>query len=330
MAQGMTATGNLAGRYRLYVRLGCHLCDDAARLLAAAGIDFVRIDVDRDPRLREEYGALLPVLQDTLHDRELVYPFTAASVLAATNLEESDMKHETLSYLAGQVRLDGALYLPAHTAASVPGVVVAPEWWGMTEHVKSAAAKLAEAGYAALVLDLYGAGNTTDQAAQANAWMSALLDNPAELMARAKAGMEALAARPEVDNTRIAAIGFCFGGRVALEMARAGLPLRAAVSFHGGVEAFAPAEKGKVQAALLVEHGEADSMVSLDDVEAFRKEMDAAQVTYHIDIFPGARHAFTNPQADANAVKNGVDLGYDPQAAAQSWQNMLDWLNKYL
>lgn len=240
------------------------------------------------------------------------------------------MKHETLSYLAGQVRLDGALYLPAHTAASVPGVVVAPEWWGMTEHVKSAAARLAEAGYAALVLDLYGAGNTTDQAAQANAWMSALLDNPAELMARAKAGMEALAARPEVDSTRIAVIGFCFGGRVALEMARAGLPLRAAVSFHGGVEAFASAEKGKVQAALLVEHGEADSMVSLDDVEAFRKEMDAAQVTYHIDIFPGARHAFTNPQADANAVKNGVDLGYDPQAAAQSWQNMLDWLNKYL
>lgn len=330
MMQGMTATDNPPARYRLYVRLGCHLCDDAARLLAALGIPFLRVDVDRDATLREEYGALLPVLHDTLRDRELVYPFTAADVLAAANLEESPMKHETLSYLAGQVRLDGALYLPAQAAGKVPGVVVAPEWWGMTDHVKTAAARLAEAGYAALVLDLYGQGNTTDQAVQANAWMSALLDNPAELMARAKAGMEALAARPEVDSARLAAIGFCFGGKVALEMARAGLPLRAAVSFHGGVEAFAPAEKGKVQAALLVEHGEADSMVSMEDVAAFRAEMDAAQVTYHIDIFPGARHAFTNPQADANAAKNGVDLGYDPQAAAQSWQNMLDWLKQHL
>lgn len=239
------------------------------------------------------------------------------------------MKHETLSYLAGQVRLDGLLYLPAG-ADNVPGIVIAPEWWGMTEHVKNAAARLADAGYATLVLDLYGEGNTTDQAVQANAWMMALLDNPVELMRRAKAGLEALAARPEVDDQRLAAIGYCFGGYVALHMARAGLPLKAVASFHGGVETATPAEKGRVQAALLVEHGDADSMVSMDDIAAFRAEMDAAQATYHIDIFPGARHAFTNPQADANAAKNGVDLGYNAAAAAQSWQNLMEWLTTYL
>ncbi|MDO5090592.1 MAG: dienelactone hydrolase family protein [Cardiobacteriaceae bacterium] len=239
------------------------------------------------------------------------------------------MTHETLSYLAGQVRLDGQLYLP-DAAENVPGIVIAPEWWGMTEHVKNAAAKLADAGYAALVLDLYGQGNTTDQAVQANAWMTALLENPVELMRRAKAGLEALAARPEVDEQRLAAIGFCFGGYVALHMARAGLPLKAVASFHGGVETATPAEKGKLQAALLVAHGDADSMVSMDDIAAFRAEMDAAAATYRIDIYPGARHAFTNPQADANAAKNGVDLGYDASAAAQSWEKMLAWLAQYL
>ena len=237
---------------------------------------------------------------------------------------------KTLAYLAGAVPMQGILYLPANVSGKVPGVVIAPEWWGMTEHVKNAGERLAQAGYAALVMDLYGEGNTTDVAAQANAWMSALLDNPAELLARAKAGLEALAEQENVDENRLAAIGFCFGGKVALEMARAGLPLKAAVSFHGGVEPFVAAEKGQVQAALLVEHGEADSMVSMDAVAAFRAEMDAAGATYHVDVFPGARHAFTNPQADANAAKNGVDLGYDPQAAAQSWENMLAWLRQYL
>lgn len=237
---------------------------------------------------------------------------------------------KTLAYLSGAVPMRGILYLPDNVSGKVPGIVIAPEWWGMTEHVKSAGERLAQAGYAALVMDLYGEGNTTDVAAQANAWMSALLDNPVELLKRAKAGLEALAGVESVDETRLAAIGFCFGGKVALEMARAGLPIKAAVSFHGGVEPFAAAEKGQVQAALLVEHGEADSMVSMEAIAAFRQEMDAADATYHIDVFPGARHAFTNPQADANAAKNGVDLAYDPQAAAKSWDNMLAWLNKYL
>ena len=95
---------------------------------------------------------------------------------------------KTLAYLAGAVPMQGILYLPANVSGKVPGVVIAPEWWGMTEHVKNAGERLAQAGYAALVMDLYGEGNTTDVAAQANAWMSALLDNPAELLARAKAG----------------------------------------------------------------------------------------------------------------------------------------------
>lgn len=237
---------------------------------------------------------------------------------------------KTITYLSNGVTMKGILYLPDNMAGKVPGVVIAPEWWGMTEHVKNAGKRLAEAGYAALVMDLYGEGNTTDVSAQAGAWMNALLGNPPELLRRAKAALEALAGQENVDETRLAAIGFCFGGKVALEMARASLPIKAAVSFHGGVGAFAPAEAGKVKAALLVEHGEADSMVSMESVADFRAEMDAAGVTYHVDVFPGARHAFTNPQADANAAKNGVDLAYHPEAARQSWDNMLAWLKQYL
>lgn len=237
---------------------------------------------------------------------------------------------KTLAYLSNGIPMQGKLYWPENAGAPVPGIVVAPEWWGMTDHVQQAGERLAQAGYAALVMDLYGEGKTTDEAAQAGAWMNALLDNPVELLVRAKAGLEALAEVEGVDAGRLGAIGFCFGGKVALEMARAGLPLKAAVSFHGGVEPFAKAEAGKVQAALLVQHGGADSMVGMDAVAAFRDEMDAAGVTYHVDVFPDARHAFTNPQADANARKNGVDLAYHPEAAQQSWENMLAWLKKYV
>lgn len=226
--------------------------------------------------------------------------------------------------------LQSTLYLPAQAVSGLSGVLVAPEWWGVSEHAKNAAKRLAEQGYAALAMDLYGDARLTDDAAQANEWMTAVLSDPAALPERTRLGFEALAARPEVNPHRIGAIGFCFGGRVVLDMARRSDDLKAVTSFHGILASAIPAQEGFIKGELLIEHAGKDVLVSDADLAAFRQEMDAAKVRYHIDVFPEAKHGFTNPQATRNGEKNGVDLAYNETDAEQAWQNMLDLLERTL
>ncbi|WP_373823468.1 dienelactone hydrolase family protein [Neisseria dentiae] len=231
---------------------------------------------------------------------------------------------------AGGLTLKSYLCLPEHAVDSLSGILVAPEWWGLSEHAKRAAERLAEQGYAALAMDLYGGARLTDDAAQANAWMTEALADPAVLTERTRLGLKALAAQPEVDGNRIGAIGFCFGGRVVLDMARRGDDLKAVTSFHGILATPEPAREGFIKGELLVEHAGLDTMVTMDAVEAFRKEMDNAKARYHIDVFPYAKHGFTNPQATRNGEKNGVDLAYNEADAEVAWQNMLNLLERTL
>ena len=226
--------------------------------------------------------------------------------------------------------LIGHLAMPTDVKAKLAGVVVCPEWWGLTDYPKQRAEELAAQGYVALAIDVYGDGKVTDQASQANEWMSELLSNQNLLMQRAKAGLDALAEQPEVDKDKLAAIGFCFGGKIALDMAREGYDLKGVASFHGTLTPKSPAQNGKVHAELLIQHGEADSMVTLDDLEAFRQEMDAANVRYHVDVYAGAKHGFTNPAADERARVNGVDLGFNAHAAQQSSQALDQFLARVL
>ncbi|RYY80927.1 MAG: dienelactone hydrolase family protein [Moraxellaceae bacterium] len=220
------------------------------------------------------------------------------------------------------------LALPKEVKGSVPGIVVCPEWWGLTSYPKQRAEELAALGYAALAIDVYGDGKVTDQASQASEWMSDMLANQELLMQHAKAGLDMLAAQPEVDANRMAAIGFCFGGKIALDMAREGFDLKGVVSFHGNLSPKLPAKAGQVKAELLIEHGAADSMVSMESLEQFRQEMDAAQVRYHVDVYPGAKHGFSNPVADDRARLNGIDLGFNAQAAEQSTEAMLAFFKR--
>lgn len=231
---------------------------------------------------------------------------------------------------ANGLNLKSTLYLPTQAVDGLSGILVAPEWWGVTEHAKNAAKRLAEEGYAAMAMDLYGDARLTDDAAQANEWMTEVLSDLTALPERTRLALETLAARPEVNPHRIGAIGFCFGGRVVLDMARRGDNLKAVTSFHGILGTATPAQEGFVKGELLIEHAGKDVLVSEEDVAAFRKEMDDAKVRYHIDVFPEAKHGFTNPQATRNGEKNGVDLAYNEAAAEQAWQNMLDLLERNL
>jgi len=212
----------------------------------------------------------------------------------------------------------------------VPGVIVAPEWWGRNDYTEQRARELAEHGYAALAIDMYGDKKVTTASNQAYEWMMQTFEDPDTIVNRATAALNTLAAQDEVDADKLAAIGFCYGGKVALDLVRSNAPLQAVATFHANLSPKAPAQEGQVQAEILVLHGEQDSMVSLDDVESFCKEMQAANVKHNVIIFKDAKHGFSNPLADERAKANGVDLGYNAEAEKQSLEAMYALLARRL
>jgi dienelactone hydrolase len=237
----------------------------------------------------------------------------------------ADIRTEHVSYTAGGTTLRGFLAHPAATAKT-PGVLVVHEWWGLNDYIRRRARMLAELGYAALALDMYGDGQTAADPGAAGTLMNAALADRAALEARVRAGYERLRAEPGVDADRIAAIGYCFGGAVVLHAARIGMPLAAVVSFHGALGSFHQPAPGSVAAKVLVCHGAADSLVPAADLAAFEQEMRGAGADYRVVQYAGALHGFTNPEADANGEKYGIPLAYDADADRRSWEDMKETL----
>jgi dienelactone hydrolase len=202
-----------------------------------------------------------------------------------------------------------------------PGVAVVHEWWGINDYIVRRIHMLAELGYTALAIDMF-AGQTAEDPDAAGALMNGVLGDMETGTAALRAGYDLLLDQPGVDRERTAAIGYCFGGAMVLHMARIGMPLSAVASFHGALGSFHTAEPGSIKPKILVCHGAADSMVSMDDLEAFRQEMDAAHADYEVLVLDGAKHGFTSPEADENAAKYGIDVGYQQQADEKSWQAM--------
>ncbi len=214
--------------------------------------------------------------------------------------------------------------------SDLAGVLVCPEWWGRNDYVERRAIELAEQGYAAFAIDMYGDKKLAADAKTANAYMMATFEQPDTIVHRAAAGLQTLAAQPEVDRSRLAAIGFCYGGKVALELVRSGADIKAVNTFHAFLATQNPAQVDIFKAEVVVAHGEEDSMVSLDEIEQFKQEMTAAHVKYRVDIYPHAKHGFSNRAADENALKNGVDLGYDRLAETESLDAMYALLARTL
>ena len=238
---------------------------------------------------------------------------------------------ELISTTENGVQLISYVALP-ETASNdnpVAGILVAPEWWGVVEHPKNVTERLAEAGYAAVAMDVYGEGKLTTDAAMANMWMEQVLADQDMLMARCRLILNDFSDQLAVDGDNLGAIGFCFGGKIVLDMAREGMPLKAVATFHGNPSPKQPADE-KFTAKVLVAHGRDDSMVSMEAIEGLKQELDSADVDYTIDVYDGAKHGFTNPNADERAAKNDVDLGYNETAAKQSWENMLEFMKANL
>lgn len=223
-----------------------------------------------------------------------------------------------IDYMDGETELRGSLALPAGFDPTIkrPGVLVVHEWWGRNGYADRRAKELAEAGYVAFALDMFGTDKATQDPQQAGSWATPFYKDAALLLRRAKAGLAQLAVRPGVDGKRLAAIGFCFGGTVCLELARAGEPLKAVASFHGGLKTAKPAASGAVLARILVLHGGADTLVPAADVAGFITEMNEAKASWGMEVYGAAKHAFTNPAARALAGKLPVDYDVDAERAS--------------
>ncbi len=206
--------------------------------------------------------------------------------------------------------------------APVPGVLIVHEWWGVNDYIIERAHQLAELGYVALAIDMYGNGVIAANTDEAGSLMTGVLDDMDKGTLALRAGYQVLLDQSLVDQEKTAAIGYCFGGAMVLHMARIGLPLSAVASFHGALGSFHTAEPGSIPARILVCHGEADSMVTMDDLASFKAEMDAAGADYEVNLYAGAKHGFSNPGADENASKYGIDVGYNSAADQASWQAM--------
>jgi len=231
------------------------------------------------------------------------------------------VKTRDLEYKQGDTVLQGFVAWDDAAKGRRPGVLVVHEWWGHNEHARNSARKLAQAGYVGFALDMYGKGKVATHPKDAEAFMNEATRDPAVLVARFNAALEQLKQDPHVDPEKIAAIGYCFGGGVVLNMVRAGADLDAVVSFHGVLATKTPAEKGKVKARVLVLTGADDPMIPSEQVEAFKSEMTAAGAKFEVISYPHAKHSFTNPNAD----KVGMEaLAYNSEADKKSWAAMLD------
>ncbi len=233
-----------------------------------------------------------------------------------------------IEYAVGDALHQGYLAYDDELAETRPGIIIVHEWWGLNDYIVRRAHMLAELGYVALAIDMYGDGRIAANPDEAGGLMTAVLGDMQKGQAALEAGYQLLLDQPGVDPDRSAAIGYCFGGAMVLHMARIGLPLRAVASFHGALGSFHTAAPGSIQARMLVCHGAADTMVSMDDVDAFRQEMDSAEANYEVMLLDGAKHGFSNPEASLNGEKYGLDLGYQQQADEQSWQAMLKMFNE--
>ncbi len=229
------------------------------------------------------------------------------------------MPSRSLKYQADGLSMDAELFYESG-AGKKPGVLVFPEAFGLGEHALEKAKKLAGLGYVALACDLHGSRRMLKDLNEVMKELGALTSDPKRPRARARAALDALCACPEVDPTKVAAIGFCFGGTMALALAGSGAPILATVGFHSGLQAPAPGEAKNIRGKVLVCIGADDPMIPLEQRAAFEKEMRDGKVDWQMTVFGGVVHSFTNKEADARG--NPQALRYDAHAEARSWSQM--------
>ena len=244
-----------------------------------------------------------------------------AFVLAAAHTGRAEVKTEVVEYRHGDVVLEGYLAYDTAVKGKRPGILVVHEWMGHNPYVRKRAEQLAQMGYVAFALDMYGKGVRVKDATEAAALAGKYKGDRRLMRARAAAGLDVLRNRPGADPGRLAAIGYCFGGTTVLELARGGADLVAVVSFHGGLDTPTPEDAKNIKGKVLALHGGDDPFVPPKQVEAFQEEMRKGRVDWQFISYGGAVHSFTNPEAGND---NSQGAAYNEKADRRSWVAMKD------
>ena len=235
---------------------------------------------------------------------------------------------EDIAYEVDGISMNGYLAYDRNQTGQRPGVLIVHEWWGHNDYVRGRADMLAELGYTAFALDMYGDDKQADHPADAQKFMMEVLNNMSAGESRFRVARKLLEEHATTDASRTAAIGYCFGGGIVLHMARVGTDLKGVASFHGTLATATPAEAGGVSAKLLVAHGADDPFVPAAELEAFKQEMADAGADMKFIAYPGAVHAFTNPAATAMGEKHGLPLAYNEAADTESWVELKSFLQE--
>lgn len=239
---------------------------------------------------------------------------------------QAEIKEEKIEYKVGDTVMSGYLTYDDSITTKRPGVLVVHEWWGLNDYARKRAKMLAELGYTAFALDMYGDGKLATHPEDAGKFAGEVRKNMKVATERFNAAREILKKNKFTDASEIAAIGYCFGGGVVLAMARMGVDLKGVVSFHGSLGTDSPAKAGEVKARVLVLHGADDPFVKPEEITAIKSEMEAAGVNYKFVAYPGAKHSFTNPDADAYGKQFNLPLAYNEKADKASWNDMQGFL----
>jgi dienelactone hydrolase len=239
---------------------------------------------------------------------------------------EIKIKGETVTYATDSTTMKGYIAYNENLTDKRPGILVIHEWWGHNDYVRQRADMLAELGYVALAVDMYGDGKQAAHPDDAGKFAGMVMQNMEEATARFNAALDLLKSNPNVDADKIAAIGYCFGGSVALSMANAGSDLDAVAAFHSGVP-LPVMPSDKLKAKVLVCNGADDPFTSPESIETYKKQMDSINADYKYVAYPGAVHAFTSKDADALGKKFNLPLAYNKEADEKSWQELQILLN---
>ncbi|NJX15083.1 dienelactone hydrolase family protein [Tamlana crocina] len=242
-----------------------------------------------------------------------------------TVTETIELEAKEVEYSTDSITMKGYLVHNKNTAEKRPGIIVIHEWWGHNDYVRKRADMLAELGYTAMAIDMYGNGKEAAHPEDAGKFSGVVRNNVPLATARFDAALEVLKNHPSVDSSKIAAIGYCFGGSMALTMANTGKDLDAVAAFHSGVK-LPVMPNDKLKAKVLVANGGADPFIPKETVDAFKAAMDSINADYEYIEFPEAQHAFTSKGADALGEKFNLPLKYNAEADAQSWQALKDLL----
>jgi dienelactone hydrolase len=254
----------------------------------------------------------------------VIFPTTSQS----NSTDDDSICTKTIEYTSPDgVILKGYIAYDQTIKGKRPGVLVVHEWWGHNDYARRRARLLARMGYTAFAVDMYGAGKEAKHPDEAGKFAGEIAKNQDLSRARFLSAMEVLKGHDSVDPSKLAAIGYCFGGSVVLNMARSGIDLLGVASFHGGLSGSKSDKPGKIKAKIFVAHGALDAMEPPEHVATFKADMKAEGADIKFITYEGAPHSFTNPAADDYAKKFNIPLGYNKKADKSSWKDLQNFLN---